>query len=349
MRVLIDVGHPKEVNIFRNVIKELERRGHTVKIVARDKENTAALLDAYGFNYELGRYYNGLINKVIGVLKNDFLLYKISKKFKPDIFVGSPYTAQISKLFRKPHIGLADTEIASLAIRLMMPFTNAICVPSCFSRDLGSKEVRFNSYFELSYLHPNYFKPNPSILEELNLSKNDKYILLRFSSLGAHHDIGVKGFDFRSNKEIREFIKRMEDYGRVFLTSEIKLDKELEKYGVNVSTADFHSFVYFATMYIGDGASMAAEAAILGVPSIYVSTTRRGYLDELEEKYGLAYTFNDREQAQKKAFELLEDTNLKEKRQKKREKMLSEKIDTAKFMVEFIENYSTINSNEIGY
>jgi predicted glycosyltransferase len=349
MRVLIDVGHPKEVNIFRNVIKELERRGHTVKIVARDKENTAALLDAYGFNYKLGRYYNGLINKVIGALKNDFLLYKISKKFEPDIFVGSPYTAQISKLFRKPHIGLADTEIASLAIRLMMPFTNAICVPSCFSRDLGSKEVKFNGYFELAYLHPNYFKPDSSILEKLNLSKDDKYILLRFSSLGAHHDIGAKGFDFKSSKEMHEFIKKIKNYGHIFLTSEIKLDSELEKYKAHVPLKDFHDLISFATLYIGEGASMAAEAAILGVPSIYISTTRRGYLDELEEKYGLVYTFNDREQAQKKAVELLEDTNLKEKWQKKREKMLSEKIDTAKFMVDFIENYSTTNSKEIGY
>jgi len=49
MNVLIDIGHPKEVNIFRNVIRELEGRGHEVKIVARDKENTAALLDTYGF------------------------------------------------------------------------------------------------------------------------------------------------------------------------------------------------------------------------------------------------------------------------------------------------------------
>ena len=341
MNVLIDIGHPKEVNIFRNVIRELEGRGHIVKIVARDKENTAALLDAYGFTYDLGEHYNKLTNKVLGILKNDFLLYKISKKFKPDIFVGSSYTAQVSKLFKKPHIGVADTEIASLAIRLMMPFTNAICVPSCFSRDLGSKEVRFNGYYELAYLHPNYFKPNPSILEELNLSKGDKYILLRFSSLGAHHDIGVKGFDFSSSKETLKFIKKIEDYGQVFLTSEIKLEKELEKYRLNVSSTSFHSFVSFATMYMGDGASMAAEAAILGVPSIYISTTRRGYLDELEGRYDLAYTISDRDVALEKAITLLQQDDLKEKKKQKREKMLKEKIDTVEFIVDVIEKWGS--------
>jgi len=123
------------------------------------------------------------------------------------------------------------------------------------------------------------------------------------------------------------------------LTSEIKLGEEFEKYKVRVPTTDFHSFVYFATMYIGEGAKTASEAAVLGVPSIYVSTTRRGYLDELEERYDLAYTFKNREQAFEKAVELLKDGDVKNKWQRKRERMLSEKIDTTKFMVEFIENY----------
>lgn len=175
----------------------------------------------------------------------------------------------------------------------------------------------------------------------MNSTKN-KFILMRFSSLISHHDIWVKGFDFKTREEMLEFINRMENYGQVFLTSEIKLDSELEKYRVNVPTMDFHSFVYFATMYIGEGAKTASEAAVLGVPSIYVSTTRRGYLDELEEKYDLAYTFKNREQAVEKAVELLEDENIKKKWQIKREKMLSEKMDTTKFMVEFIENY-TVN------
>lgn len=344
MKILVDMGHPTDVNLFRNVIKELERREHEVKITAADKENTAKILEGYGFDYELRRHYKGLASKAMGVLRNDIWLYKVSKRFKPDIFIspGSPYAAQVSKLFRKPHIAFTNTERAKLAIRLMLPFTDVVCTPSCFKRDLGSKQVRFNSYYELAYLHPNYFKPNPAVLEELNLDRNDRYILLRFSALVSHHDIGVKsGFDFKSNKEMREYIKRAENYGQVFLTSEVELDSELEKYRVTVPTTDFHSFVYFATMYIGEGAKTASEAAVLGVPSIYVSTTRRGYLDELEERYGLAYTFENREQAFEKVIELLEDENIKKRWQGKREKMLSEKIDTTKFMVKFIEDYVT--------
>ena len=342
MRILVDMGHPTDVNLFRNVINELKTKGHEVKITAADKENTATVLEGYGFDYELKKHYKRLVSKAMGVFKNDFWLYKTSKRFQPDIFIsaGSPYAAQVSKLLRKPHIAFTNTERAKLAIRLMLPFTDVVCTPLCFKRDLGSKQVRFNSYYELAYLHPNYFKPNPAVLEELNVNKGDKYILLRFSSLTSHHDIGVKGFDFKTKGEMEEFIKKIADYGQVFLTSEIKLDSELEKYRVNVPTADFHSFVYYATMYIGEGAKTASEAAVLGVPSIYVSTTRRGYLDELEERYALAYTFKNREQALKKAIKLLEEEDVKNKWQRKREGMLSEKIDTTKFMVELIENYA---------
>ena len=342
MRILVDMGHPTDVNLFRNVIIELKTKGHDVKITAADKENTATVLEGYGFDYELKRHYKRLVSKAMGVFRNDFWLYKTAKRFQPDIFIssGSPYAAQVSKLLRRVHIAFTNTERAKLAIRLMLPFTDVVCTPSCFKRDLGSKQVRFNSYYELAYLHPNYFKPNPAVLEELNLNSGDKYILLRFSALTSHHDIGVKGFYFKTKGEMQEFIKKIENYVQVFLTSEIKLNSALEKYRVNVPTADFHSFVYYATMYMGEGAKTASEAAVLGVPSIYVSTTRRGYLDELEGRYALAYTFKNREHALKKAIELLEDEDVKNKWQRKREKMLSEKIDTTKFMVELIENYA---------
>jgi hypothetical protein len=343
MKILVDVGHPTDVNLFRNVILDLESNGHLVRIAARNKENVRDVLDGYNFKYDLGMHYKHLYAKAYGMLMNDIWLYRISKKFNPDIFIssGSPYLAQVSKIFRRTHIAFTNTERANLAIRLMLPFTDAVCTPSCFGRDLGPKQVRFNSYYELAYLHPNHFTPDPSVLEKLNLDKDDRYILVRFSALISHHDLGVRGFNFKTSGEMQAFIEEMENYGHVFLTSEIKLDKELEKYRVSVPPTDFHSFVFYASMYIGEGAKTASEAAVLGVPSIYVSTTRRGYLDDLEERYGLTYTIKNRKQAFETAVELLEDGNIKIKWQKKREKMLGEKIDTTKFMVGFIENFIT--------
>jgi len=342
MKILVNIGHPKDVNILKNIIWNLEERGHMVKIFANNKEDVFQKLDAYGFSYNRGKHYKGLIRKAISILENDFLLYKISKEFKPDIYMGpgSVSMAHVSKLFRKPYIAFIDVEGAKLAIALMQPFTDVILTPSCFNTNLGKKQVRFNSYFELAYLHPCNFKPNPSVLKSLNLNENDKYILMRISSLNAYHDIGAKGFDFASNDELLGFIKKLENYGHVFLTSEIKLSDKLEKYRLKIPINDLQDCIYYSTMYIGDGASMAAEAAVLGVPSIYVTTTRRwGFINDLEKNYGLLYTFSNREQALEKAVELLADGKIKDKWQRRRERMLSEKMDVANFITEFIEKY----------
>ena len=343
MRILVNIGHPKDVNVWKNIIWNLEEKGHTVKIFASNKENVFQKLDAYGFSYNHGKNYNGLIKKAFSIFENDFLLYKISKKFRPDVFIGpgSVSMAHVSKLLRKPYIAFIDVEGAKSAIILLRPFTDVILTPSCFYDNLGKKQVRFNSYFEFAYLHPNNFKPNPSVLKELNLTDDDKYILIRISSLNAFHDIGAKGMNFNSSEELREFIQKLESYGHVFLTSEIKLSDEFDKYELKISINDLQNCIYYSTMYIGDGASMAAEAAVLGIPSIYVTnnTRRWGFIKDLEKKYGLIHTFSKREQALDEAIELLDDPNLKEKWQKKSEKMLSEKIDTAKFIVEFIEKH----------
>ena len=88
---------------------------------------------------------------------------------------------------------------------------------------------------------------------------------------------------------------------------------------------------------------MAVEAAILGTPSIRFSdfAGRIGVLEELEHKYGLTYGIktSEPEKLYAKIEELLRFPNLKEEWQKRRQKMLSEKIDVTAFMVWFIENY----------
>ena len=47
LKILIDIGHPAHVHIFRNLAKELEKDGHTVLFTCREKECTLDLLKAY--------------------------------------------------------------------------------------------------------------------------------------------------------------------------------------------------------------------------------------------------------------------------------------------------------------
>ena len=338
---MIGVGHPKDVHFWKNIISNLEKKGHEIKIVAWNKDVTLYLLDTYGFSYEiLGESCKSLMKKAYRLSKSGLISLKIAKKFKPDILTGrEPNLAHISKLIRKPFIMISDTEHGTLSHLLTYPFSDAICTPACFKRTINPKKhITFNGYQELAYLHPKYFKLDQSVLDDFGLSRDDRYIIIRFVAWSGSHDIGQYGF---TDKE--RLVRKLENYGRIFITSEKKLSKRLEKYRITIPPDKMHDLLYYATIYIGEGATMASEAAVLGTPAIYVNTLRLGYLDEEEKKYGLVYIFSNpktaQEQAIKKAIELLDDKELKNKWKKKRERLLKEKIDVTKFMTNFIENY----------
>lgn len=337
---MLDIGHPKDVNIFSNVILLLQDMGHEVKIYARVKENTQKLLDESGFDYELGKYYHSMAGKIFGIAANDILLYQISKKFKPDIFVspGSPYAAHVSKILRKKHISFPDTEIANIVSKIAVPFTDHIYTSTSFYLDFGKKHERFDGYFELAYLHPNYFKPDRSVLGKYGL-KGD-YIIVRLSALSSHHDLSAQGFSFSSEDDLINLISKLEKYGKVIISSETSQWNTILNRQISIDPEDFHHILYYSKLCIGEGATMASEAAILGVPSIYVSNTDRGYLNELEKDYGLVLNINDRQEALEKAIDILSNKETPSQWAKKRELMLKNKIDVTQFIVDAIERNS---------
>jgi predicted glycosyltransferase len=337
MKVLLDIGHPKDVNVFKDVIRELQHKGHQVHVFARAKENTQRMLKEIGIDYYLCPYYSNIGGKAFGILVNDIRLYQFASKLKPDIFVspGSPYSAHVSRLLKRPHIAFPDTEIAGLVMKLTFPFTDKIYTSTSFYMDLGPKQVRFEGYYELAYLHPKYFTPDRSVLDKYDL-KGD-YIILRLSALASHHDIGAHGFSFDSEDELRGFISKFEKYGRVIIFSETDQWPLIKEHRIDIDPAHLHHLLYFSKLYIGEGATMASESAILGVPSIYVSNTRRGYLDELESKYDLCYTIVDKNRAVLKAELLLQDEELNDKWRVKTKRLYDNTINIVEFIVKSIE------------
>jgi predicted glycosyltransferase len=126
----------------------------------------------------------------------------------------------------------------------------------------------------------------------------------------------------------------------VFITSEGPLEREFEKYRIGVPPEKIHHLLYYATSYVGEGATMAVESAILGTPSIYISTLAgtMGNFSELEKKYGLIFNYSDSESALAKIIELLNDPELKKTWSLKRAALLKDKVDVTEFMVKLIES-----------
>jgi len=350
MKIFIDIGHPAHVHYFRNFIKIMEDKGHEFFICARDKEVTHSLLNSYGFKYSSrGKGRKGLIGKLFHITEADYRIFKLARIFKPDIFLsfGSAYAAHVSKLVHKPHIAFDDTEHAKYEHLMYVPFTNVILTPKCFHKNLGDKQIFFDGYMELCYLHPNYYTPDASILNLLGINKEEKFVIIRFVSWSASHDVGHAGLSIEMKHKA---VKELSKHAKIFISSEGELPEDLKQYQIKIPVEKMHDALYYASMYFGDGGTMASESAVLGTPAILVSSSTTGYLTEEEETYDLIYRFTGQIESQQKALDkaltLIIMKDLKMLWREKSAKLLRDKIDVTAYMVNFIQDFYKKNNND---
>ena len=342
MRILIDIGHPAHVHYFKHFAWEMQKKGHTIFFTCREKEFEKYLLNYYGFEFKsFGKKYKSLTGKILGLIKFDIKEFFTGLKFKPDIFLsaGSIYAAHASWLLGKTHITLEDT-FNFEQIKLYLPFTDVVLTGD-YEHPLKSRKViQYAGYQELAYLHPKIFQPDKNILKELGVSENEKYVILRFVAWNASHDIGLKGISVENKiKAVKEF----EMFLKVFISSEITLPKELEKYKIPISPHKMHEAIAYASLLFSESSTMASEAAVLGVPSIFIDKKGRYYTKEEQYKYNLVFNFSEtldeQLQAINQGIDLIKNNNVNEIWQLKRQKMLADKIDVTAFLVWFVENY----------
>lgn len=339
MRIIIDIAHPAHIHYFRNFAKIMEGKGHKYLFTLRGKQIIVDLAEYYNLNYKIrSSIEKEAVSKQNYALTSIKNIYKISRNFNPDLFVdmGTVFSAPVAKFLRVPHIAFQDTERAFKARLLLFPFTSCFLTPDCYLKNLGKRQIRFNGYMELLYLRNNYFHADENILNELSIKRGQKVCVVRFVAWKAFHDKGQKGF---SENEKVEFIKEISKRARVFISSESdSVNEELRPFVVKIHPGKLHSLIAYSSLYIGEGATMASEASVLGVPAIYFNTIDTGYLKE-QEKYGVVFHYKNYNDVLAKSIELLEMDNLKEEWEIKHQRMLSDKIDVTAFLVWFVENY----------
>lgn len=280
---------------------------------------------------------------VVSVIKRGLKLFQIARQERPDLIIGTAFElAHIGKLLRIPFVSVNedDADVIPLWSKYSYPWAKYILSPySCDNGKWNSKSLKYSGYQELAYLHPNNFKPSSYVLKK-HLGNVEDFVLIRFAKLNAHHDRGIKGINTIIAQNIINIVK---PHAKIYITSERVLEPQFEKYRININPIDIHHVMAFAKIYIGDSQTMAAEAGVLGIPFIRFNdfVGRIGYLEELENKYQLGYGIktNEVEKLYDKIEEIINIPKLKEVFQKRRGKMLSEKIDYASFLTWFIENY----------
>lgn len=344
MKYLFYFGHPAQYLFFKPIIKKLRDNKHGIILVAKTKDVLTNLLenDKESFINILpeGRKSTKLFI-FYALLKRDLRLLRIALKYKPDLFIGSdPSIAHVAFLLRKPSLTILedDYKVIKKLADITFPFSSCILTPTvCNVGKWEKKKIGYQGYMKLSYLHPSVFTPN---IEKVSIET--PYVLLRLASLTAHHDFGVSGLN---SDLIRMLINLICDHDRnVVISSEVEIrDQNLNQYVIKINPSDIHHYLNFADLLISDSQSMSVEAAMLGTPSIRISSFagRISVLEELEHVYQLTFGIKPENEAAifAKLDELLKTRNMKEEFQLRRQKMLSEKIDVRAYMVWFFENY----------
>lgn len=332
MNILIDIGHPAHIHFFRYAIEKLQK-DHNILVLARDKDIVINLMDDFHIPYvKLSKAKKGLFNIFVEFVIRELKFLKICLGFRPKVALNVGGGFLMARALGITTLTFSDTEHAKLQNDILFPASNIIFTPMCFLKDLGKKQVRYEGFHELAYLHPNRFTPNPEILKELGLSESDRFFVVRMVAWGASHDIGHKTSSLQTKLDM---IHKLEKHGRVFLSTESELSSEFEKFRLKINPTKMHDLLYYAYMYVGESGTMATESSLLGTPSILVSPLAKlcGNHQELQGAE-MQYYFDTFEDAMPKITELLNTPDLKSEWHERTVKFLKKKIDVTNYIIE---------------
>lgn len=346
MNIAFFIAHPSQYYLFKNCAEYLKQRHHVV-LIYFEKDVIKNLIESDPYDVEtfciktvsLGR----LIGSALKFIKKEVGLYKLVKKHNIQLLVGTSIViAHIAKITGAKSLIFTedDVEVTHLSAKLGYPFCDHIVSPIvCNLGKWKKKAIQYNGYQKLAYLNPDRFHVQEDF-KITGIDLNQRFFLLRFSSLSAHHDIGIGGI---SNNLAESIINILSSQGEIFISSERQLPPMFERYRLRMDPIHIHQILARAELLISDSQSMSVEAAMLGVPSIRFSdfAGRISVLEELEHKYGLTYGIKTATPARllEKVDELLCIPDLQTEYQKRRHNMLNEKIDVNCFMTQLIDNY----------
>lgn len=339
MRILVDILHPAHVHFFRHFIDVMRERGHEIVVTARDKDGSTRLLDLHGLVYTLlSRQARGPAGLAVELVARTARLAHVARAFKPDVMTGimGPSIALAGRALGVPAVVYYDTEFAWQTNWFVYPLAFAVCTPDCYTGRVRGRHVTYPGYHELAYLHPARFTPNAATLAAFGLAPEEPYSIVRFVSWEASHDIAEHGL---SLDQKRDLVAQLAHDGRVLISSEAPLPTDLERFRLRGPYHEIHHLIAFARVLVGESATMASEAAVLGVPAVFVAKTGRGYTDDQETRYGLVR--NVRHGEYEKVFAVVAAAMAKapEHYRRARVALLQDKVDVTARMVDDFERW----------
>lgn len=327
MRLLVEFSHPAQVHKFKHVLRRLELRGATVKVLSRDKDVMLSLLDDLGFDHVcISRARKGYLGTLAELLVREWRTFIAIFRFPPTLVLSAHSVAitHVAWLMRIPCVVHEDTEFATLQQRLYIPFASKIVTTTSYYKDWGPRQLRINSLEPLAYLHPSEFQPDSSILSKYGLSADEPYVVLRLIAWRALHDHGVSGL---TPEEVAKLSTTIEASGieKIVVSSENDQETPPLVGAINPAPQDLHHLLAFARLCVSESITVAGESAVLGVPTVLVNPLEAGHTRELE-RYGLIERILDKKALSDRVAAILADKGIGKTKAQARVRLLADKV-----------------------
>jgi len=324
VNILVDLAHPAHFHFFSPAINRWRLEDHKVVVTARRKDVLLDLLKEAGEEaHVISGVRNGRIGQATELLQRIRSLIPIIRTNEIEVLtaVGGVSVSHAARLSGRPSLIWTNNENARLSNNITLPFASCVATPTSFIGNWGTKHRRYRGNHERAYIPRDFGKPDRGVLSEWGLDPDRPFSLVRLVSWQASHDKGHHGL---IEDDVKRLTIHLEQYGQVALSIEGECPEIFEKWVRPIPPSRMREAIALASCYIGEGATMASEAALMGVPNICFSTIRLGYLEELESKFGLVRCISDLDQALGQIDKWFADPHLTSTFQQKRERFYEE-------------------------
>jgi predicted glycosyltransferase len=326
-RVFFDLNHPADYHFFKHLINWMRSQEYVIKIVARDKECLHMLLNDAGFNYtSRGSGKHTLPGKYLYAFWILLLLLVELFRFRPTIAMSlsSPYLAVLTRILHITCVTFDDTDDNPRLLPLIKKSTYLLS-PTTYPHKFHKGHFHLPALKELAYLHPAHFQQN----------QDQAGVFFRLTRTDSVHHSNASVLN--QNMVIKK-MKQLSKNQTILFSSERNLEFENDSGIMRADPIHIHRELAQCSVFWGNSATMAAEAAVLGIPAIFVSAEKFAYIGELES-YGLLYHYHpdDINSSLEKLDSILAGDPPTRSFRKSRDLLLREKIDMTAFMTWFIE------------
>jgi hypothetical protein len=288
LRVWIDLANSPHPILFEPIVRELRDAGHDVVLTARDHAQTVALARSRWPDVRVigERSPGGRAAKGAAVAGRARALVRFARATSIDVAVShnSYAHAVAARVLGIPCMTAMDYEYQP-ANHIAFRFADRVLVPEDFpSRQLRlqgakrAKVARYSGFKEEVYLHG--FVPDPAVLEELGIERDEPFFVGRPSPAGAtYHQFENTLFD----RVLAHVLRR--EAAKVVLLPRRPEDVQqhtgisAERQIVPTRPVDSRSLMYYAAALLGAGGTMNREAALLGTPVFGMYAGRLAALD----------------------------------------------------------------------